>query len=443
MKFTVSVASIMFLLPILAQASPAGRFGAGGFGNQFGNPAQFGKGGAPAAANNKGGAGAGAAGNKGAAAASAAAASSAAAATAAAATATAAAASNATAGAGAAAANSGDAQTSLTLDPAVIAQGFAQDGQAQQEAGQVPSLTSTNNFINFCATTNLPITNGQQIVTGSCNPAPMGVIAAQANMPSSKFQVPANGQVIPENTAFTITMAISNLETGNFVNPNTNYFAAPQQVNSAGAIVGHSHVVIEALSSMTQTAPTDPTKFAFFKGLNGAAQNGVLTADVTAGLPAGTYRLASINTAANHQPALVAVAQHGALDDMVYFTVQGAGAAAASNPLASGAAATAAAAATGASAAATNAAGAAAASASAAAASPALSVKGGAPAAKGGNAGANAKAAAAAAPAAAAAAPAGALKGGKPAAAGGKRSIEFARDVSGFQSRAYKRRAVF
>lgn len=199
--------------------------------------------------------------------------------------------------------------------------------------------------------------------------------------------------------------------------------------------------------------------------MKGVAQNGVLTADVTAGLPAGTYRLASINTAANHQPALVAVAQHGALDDMVYvcdsprsvtyvlktsflfqFTVQGAGAAAASNPLASGAAATAAAAATGASAAsaaATNAAGAAAASASAAAASPALSVKGGAPAAKGGNAGANAKAAAAAAPAAAAAAPAGALKGGKPAAAGGKRSIEFARDVSGFQSRAYKRRAVF
>ena len=206
------------------------------------------------------------------------------------------------------------------LDPAVIASGFAQNGQAQQEAGQVASLTSTNNFINFCLTTKLPITNGQQITSGSCNPAPMGVIAAQSKMPSSKFTNPVNGQVIKANTAFTISMAIQNLQTGNFVNPNTNYFSAPQQVDGSGNIIGHSHVVVDALKSLTQTQPTDPTKFSFFKGLNAAAQGGVLTADVTEGLPAGTYRLSSINTAANHQPALVAVAQHGALDDQVYVS---------------------------------------------------------------------------------------------------------------------------
>ncbi|KAH9915225.1 uncharacterized protein B0H18DRAFT_886113, partial [Fomitopsis serialis] len=34
-------------------------------------------------------------------------------------------------------------------------------------------------------------------------------------------------------------------------------------------------------------------------------------------LPKGTYRMASINAAANHQAVLVAVAQHGSLDDMV------------------------------------------------------------------------------------------------------------------------------
>ncbi|KAJ3009572.1 hypothetical protein NUW54_g2739 [Trametes sanguinea] len=61
--------------------------------------------------------------------------------------------------------------------------------------------------------------------------------------------------------------------------------------------------------------------FAFFKGLNDPAKNGILSVEVAGGLPKGTYRLASINTAANHQPALVAIAQHGALDDMVYFTV--------------------------------------------------------------------------------------------------------------------------
>lgn len=207
------------------------------------------------------------------------------------------------------------------LDPSVIAPGFANDGQDVQEAGQVPSLTSTNNFINFCASTGLNITNGQQIVGGSCNPAPMGVIAAQSNMPSSKFIVPTNGQTFQENAPFTIQMSVQNLDTGFFVNANENYFSAPQQVNTAGDVQGHSHVVVDFLESMTQTTPTNPQKFAFFKGLNAAAVNGVLNVDVTEGLPAGAYRLASINTAANHQPVLVAVAQHGALDDMVYVSV--------------------------------------------------------------------------------------------------------------------------
>lgn len=218
--------------------------------------------------------------------------------------------------------NSADLQSSLTLDPSVIAKGFEDDGQDVPAAGQVPSLTSSNNFINFCATVpQLPITNGQQIVTGSCNPAPMGVIAAQTNMPSSKFTNPVNGQVLPSNTAFTISMAISHLQTGFFVNAEENYFAAPQVVNSAGDVQGHSHVVVETIGSLTQTTTTNPTVFAFFKGLNSAAVGGILTASVDKGLPAGTYRLSSINTAANHQPVLVAVAQHGSLDDQVYFTV--------------------------------------------------------------------------------------------------------------------------
>lgn len=115
-------------------------------------------------------------------------------------------------------------------------------------------------------------------------------------------------------------MAISNLETGHFVNAAANYFAAPQQLNAQGTIVGHSHVVVEALTALDQTTTTDPTKFAFFKGLNGAASNGVLSTDVTSGLPAGVYKLSSINSAANHQPVLVPVAQHGSLDDAIYVS---------------------------------------------------------------------------------------------------------------------------
>ncbi|KAM6493145.1 hypothetical protein JOM56_011279 [Amanita muscaria] len=220
------------------------------------------------------------------------------------------------------AATSNDPQTSLTLDPKVIAKGFENNGQGVPSPGQVASLTSSNNFINFCLTVpNLPITNGQQISTGSCNPAPMGVIPSVDNMPSAKFVFPTNLVTIKANTAFTVKLAMQNMETGNFVNAQQNYFSAPQQVNNQGQIKGHSHVVIEQLTAIDQTTPTDPRKFAFFKGLNGAAQGGILTADVTSGLPAGVYKVSTINTASNHQAVAVPVAQRGSLDDAVYFTI--------------------------------------------------------------------------------------------------------------------------
>ncbi|RDB29153.1 hypothetical protein Hypma_015100 [Hypsizygus marmoreus] len=215
-----------------------------------------------------------------------------------------------------------DPQTSLTLDPAVIANGFDNDGQSVPAAGQVASLTSKNNFINFCKTVSLPLTNGAQVTGGSCNPAPMGVIPSKTNMPSSKFVFPLNGATVKPDTKFTIQMAVRNLETGNFVNAQQNYFSAPQQLNGQGVIRGHSHVVIELMTSAQQTTPTDPNVFAFFKGLNGKADgSGILTADVDKGLPAGAYKLSSINSAANHQPVLAPVAQHGSLDDTIYFTV--------------------------------------------------------------------------------------------------------------------------
>ena len=139
-------------------------------------------------------------------------------------------------------------------------------------------------------------------------------------MPSAKFTFPTNGGNVAALTPFTISLAIQGMETGNFVNAEQNYFAAPQQLNAAGQVIGHSHVVVELLSSSTQTTPTNPTKFAFFKGLNAAAVNGILTANVTNGLPAGSYKVSTINTAANHQPILVPIAQHGSLDDAVYVS---------------------------------------------------------------------------------------------------------------------------
>lgn len=232
----------------------------------------------------------------------------------------------ATSTAGSESSSNSDAQTSLTLLSSVVASNFAENGLNvnTSEAGEVPSLTSTNNFINFCATLpNLPITNGQQVKGGSCNPAPMGAIPSTSNMPSAKFVTPNNLAVLPANTTFQVILAVKGIETGFFVNADTNYFAAPQQTDpTSGQIQGHAHFVIEALQSLTQTTPTDPTKFAFFLGLNGKADaKGQLYANVTGGLPEGTYKMSTIMSAMNHQPVLVAVAQHGTLDDQIYFTV--------------------------------------------------------------------------------------------------------------------------
>ncbi|PCH33264.1 hypothetical protein WOLCODRAFT_147366 [Wolfiporia cocos MD-104 SS10] len=225
--------------------------------------------------------------------------------------------------------NTSDAQSSLTLLSSLVNTGFQQVGTEEfsPEAGEIASATSANNFINFCATVNLPLTNGTQVQGGSCNAAPMGVIASTNNMPSAKFVHPPNLGTVPANTTFSVVLAVERLQTGHFVNPDTNFFAAPQTVNATtGDILGHSHVVIERLAALNQTTPTNPGTFAFFKGLNDVAVNGTLTAEVTNGLPSGVYRMASINAAANHQPVLVAVAQHGTLDDMLHRRMNGLGA---------------------------------------------------------------------------------------------------------------------
>ena len=85
-----------------------------------------------------------------------------------------------------------------------------------------------------------------------------------------------------------------------------------------GVIQGHSHVTVQKLTSLDSPEPLNPKIFDFFKGLNAAANNGILTADVTKGLPAGIYRIASINSAGNHQEALGPVAQRGSFNDMIY-----------------------------------------------------------------------------------------------------------------------------
>jgi hypothetical protein len=144
----------------------------------------------------------------------------------------------------------------------VLSKGFQRNGQENQTVpGQVPSLTSSNNFINFCLTVKKPLMNGQQIKSGSCNPCPMGAIPSTKHMPSSKFKSPKNFGAIKANTNL-IEMKIKNVEAGHFANSDSNYYSAPQQLNDSekGQIVGHTHFVIQAVDSFTSTKPLDPTQ---------------------------------------------------------------------------------------------------------------------------------------------------------------------------------------
>jgi hypothetical protein len=63
-------------------------------------------------------------------------------------------------------------------------------GQNPPVTGQTGADVSKNNFANLCALglPKVPLTNGLQITTGSCNPIPIGNIPSVDNMPSSKFR---------------------------------------------------------------------------------------------------------------------------------------------------------------------------------------------------------------------------------------------------------------
>jgi hypothetical protein len=155
----------------------------------------------------------------------------------------------------------------------------------------------------------------------------MGDIPAKTNMVSSIITFPLYGSAtIESDTTFNITIQMANLVAGVFTNPDATYYAAPQAL-SGGKIIGHTHVTVQDMgSSLNPTTALDPTKFAFFKGINDAGNGqGLLTATVTGGLPAGNYRACTLASSSNHQPVLMPVAQRGTADDCTKFTVIGTG----------------------------------------------------------------------------------------------------------------------
>ncbi|KZV74513.1 hypothetical protein PENSPDRAFT_625749 [Peniophora sp. CONT] len=212
---------------------------------------------------------------------------------------------------------SNDSQTSLTLDQTVLSTAFEHEN-AGGPNNFTPSTTSSNNFINWCETTGLPLTNGTQVKTGSCNPAPMGAIPSQDKIPTSKFSSPTNFAELCQNTTFTITLEIANLASGWSADVFQNFYAAPQQLEAdTGLIRGHAHFYIDPIQAYNSTTPVDPLGFVFAGLASAKAVDGKLSSNVTGGLPVGVYRLASVIASENHQPVLAPLAAHASIDDII------------------------------------------------------------------------------------------------------------------------------
>lgn len=190
----------------------------------------------------------------------------------------------------------------------------------QADTGPDHPGSDAGNFINFCAGRTL--TNGEQKTEGSCNGIPMGRIPAVSNMPSAIITYPEHGDRLAPHTTFNVTIQTSHLRAGYLVNPSTNYYTAPQDLDEHGDIIGHCHVTIQEIGSYRTRVPPDPTRVAFFKGIDDAGDGrGGLSAEVAGGLAPGVYRVCTMIAARNHQPVAMPVAQRGAQDDCTKFEV--------------------------------------------------------------------------------------------------------------------------
>ncbi|KAG0150541.1 hypothetical protein CROQUDRAFT_652132 [Cronartium quercuum f. sp. fusiforme G11] len=222
-----------------------------------------------------------------------------------------------------------DLQTSLTLDQSALQKGSMQDGKEQGKNFK-PSLTSKNNFINFCLSPNgkvggALIMDGKQTKTKpACNGIVWGMIPSQDKIPACKFHSPKNLETVGANKDLVISINAKNIILGHFTNPATTYFSAPAQLDPKTLLMlGHLHVVVHKMTSLDSDQILDPLEFKFFKGVDDALdKDGRVSVTIKDGLDEGFYRIATIMGAANHQPIGTSLAQRGSNDDMIYIVVK-------------------------------------------------------------------------------------------------------------------------
>jgi hypothetical protein len=146
----------------------------------------------------------------------------------------------------------------------------------------------------------------------------MGIAPAWDNLPSIRIISPSNYAVLVANAEITLLLRSINFHDGVVVNSDTNFLAAPQQLDASGTVIGHYHIVIEQLDALNSTAVNDVRNFTFFKVVADTAAAGLVKTSVPKGLPEGFYRVFASVHASNHQPVLSPIAQRGSLNDAAY-----------------------------------------------------------------------------------------------------------------------------
>jgi hypothetical protein len=205
--------------------------------------------------------------------------------------------------------------SSMSMLPIVHSQAPAVPAPAPPTAQAIPAA-------GFCTAK-----AGQELLKGvqvrdkeTCSEMIQGSIPTVDKMVSTVILSPKNGEVVGLNTKVTFKVKTKNMELGAFADPKSAYFAAPQQLNAQGQIIGHQHIVAQFIAKADE--PLDASVFEFFKGLELKDTDGILTASNDIGFnKTGEYRICTITGASTHQPVLMPVAQRGSQDDCIRITV--------------------------------------------------------------------------------------------------------------------------
>ncbi|KAJ3120990.1 hypothetical protein HK098_004079 [Nowakowskiella sp. JEL0407] len=194
----------------------------------------------------------------------------------------------------------------------------------------VPKSVNGNNFKpfpenNFCKKSGQAEANGSQNKQGACSSTPQGSIPSVDKMVSTLIIQPDDGATIDAAKDNTVTIAMNNLQTGFFDDPQKQYYLFPQTLNDQGIIQGHQHITVQKMNGKNVL---DAKIFAFFKGLNAASKDGkTLSVTIPKGtlLQNGKHRICSLSGTFSHQPVIMPVAQRGAQDDCIRVNVVNAG----------------------------------------------------------------------------------------------------------------------